>query len=74
MGLVGRCGWVHSRARRHGCGEVTTVPRSVCSRVVTVNDVLDGHTVLDVSCLDRLYLSGFVQRLQILFLDGRDGG
>jgi hypothetical protein len=32
--------------------------------VVTVNDVLDGHTVLDVSCLDRLYLSGFVQRLQ----------
>jgi hypothetical protein len=32
--------------------------------VVTVNDVLDGHTVLDLSCLDRLYLSGFVQRLQ----------
>jgi hypothetical protein len=31
---------------------------------VTVNDVLDGHTVLDLSCLDRLYLSGFVQRLQ----------
>lgn len=33
-------------------------------RVVTVNDVLDGHTVLDISCLDRLYLSGFVQSLQ----------
>jgi hypothetical protein len=33
-------------------------------RVVTVNDVLDGHTVLDISCLDRLYLSGFVQKLQ----------
>jgi len=33
-------------------------------RVVTVNDVLDGHTVLDLSCLDRLYLSGFVQKLQ----------
>jgi hypothetical protein len=32
--------------------------------VVTVNDVLDGHAVLDLSCLDRLYLSGFVQRLQ----------
>src|SRR6266568_2870093 len=29
-----------------------------------VNDVLDGHMVLDLSCLDRLYLSGFVQRLQ----------
>jgi hypothetical protein len=40
------------------------VSRSVGSRVVTVNDVLDGHTVLDLSCLDRLYLSGFVQRLQ----------
>ena len=38
--------------------------RSAGSRVVTVNDVLDGHTVLDVSCLDRLYLSGFVQSLQ----------
>jgi len=33
-------------------------------RVVTVNDVLDGHTVLDLSCLDRLCLSAFVQKLQ----------
>jgi len=33
-------------------------------RVVTVNDVLDGHTVLDISCLDRLYLSAFIQKLQ----------
>jgi hypothetical protein len=33
-------------------------------RVVTVNDVLDRHTVLDISCLDRLYLSAFVQKLQ----------
>ena len=40
------------------------MPRSAGSRVVTVNDVLDGHVVLDLSCLDRLYLSGFVQRLQ----------
>jgi hypothetical protein len=31
---------------------------------VTVNDLLDGHTVLDVECLDRLYLAGFVQNLQ----------
>jgi hypothetical protein len=44
--------------------EVITMPRSTGSRVVTVNDVLDGHTVLDLSCLDRLYLSGFVQSLQ----------
>jgi hypothetical protein len=36
----------------------------VGERVVRVNDVLDGHTVLDLSCLDRVYLSGFVQGLQ----------
>jgi hypothetical protein len=40
------------------------VARSTGSRVVTVNDMLDGHTALDVSCLDRLYLSGFVPSLQ----------
>jgi hypothetical protein len=40
------------------------VARSASPSSVTVNDVLDGHTVLDLSCLDRLYLSGFVQRLQ----------
>jgi len=33
-------------------------------RVVTINDVRDGHTVLDISWLDRLYLSAFVQKLQ----------
>ena len=27
------------------------------ARVVTVNDVLAGHVVLDISCLDRLYLN-----------------
>jgi len=37
---------------------------STGQRVVTVNDVLDGHTVLDIQCLDRLYLSAFVQGLQ----------
>jgi len=25
---------------------------------VTVNDLLDGHVVLDVQCLDRIYLNG----------------
>jgi hypothetical protein len=40
------------------------VPRSTSPSSVTVNNVLDGHAVLDLSCLDRLYLSGFVQRLQ----------
>ena len=32
--------------------------RSAGPRVVTVNEVLDGHAVLDIQCLDRLYLSG----------------
>ena len=38
--------------------------RSMGPAVTTVNELLDGHTVLDLSCLDRLYLSGFVQGLQ----------
>ena len=27
------------------------------SHVVTVPELLDGHTVLDISCLDRIYLN-----------------
>ena len=33
--------------------------------VVTVNDVLDGHVVLNVECLDRIYLNGYVPNLQV---------
>ena len=29
-------------------------------RVVTVNDVLDGHVALDIECLDRIYLNAYV--------------
>ena len=32
---------------------------------VTINDVLDGHVVLDVECLDRIYLNGHVPNLQV---------
>ena len=32
---------------------------------VTVNDVLDGHVGLDVECLDRVYLNGYVPNLQV---------
>jgi hypothetical protein len=32
---------------------------------VTVNDLLDGHVVLDVQCLDRIYLNGYVPILQV---------
>ena len=32
---------------------------------VTVNDVLDGHVALDVECMDRIYLNGYVPNLQV---------
>ena len=32
---------------------------------VTVNDVLDGHVVLDMECLDRIYVNGYVPNLQV---------
>ena len=32
---------------------------------VTVNDVLDGHVKLDLECLDRLYLHGYLGPLQV---------
>ncbi len=31
----------------------------------TINDVLDGHVVLDVECLDRIYVNGYVPNLQV---------
>jgi hypothetical protein len=33
--------------------------------VVNINDVLDGHTVLDLECLDRVYLNAYVPNLQV---------
>ena len=32
---------------------------------VTISDVLDGHVKLDLECLDRLYLHGYLARLQV---------
>ena len=32
---------------------------------VTMSDVLDGHVRLDLECLDRLYLHGYLARLQV---------
>jgi hypothetical protein len=32
-------------------------------RPVTLADILDGHAVLDISCLDRIYLNGYVPGL-----------
>ncbi len=33
-------------------------------RVVTVNEVLDGHVALDIQCPDRIYLNAYVPKLQ----------
>lgn len=33
---------------------------------VTVNDVLDGHVKLDVECLDRVYIHGYLGLLQVV--------
>src|SRR6266571_3677868 len=42
---------------RHG-------PAAADSAVVTAADMVAGHVTLDISCLDRLYLNGYVARLQ----------
>lgn len=33
--------------------------------VLTVNELLDGHVELDIECLDRVYLNGYVPNLQV---------
>lgn len=32
---------------------------------LTVNDLLEGHAALDIECLDRIYLNGYVPSLQV---------
>ncbi len=39
--------------------------RFIRSVPVTINDVLDGHAGLDLQCLDRLYLHGYLGQLQV---------
>src|SRR6476619_840835 len=51
-----RCGLV----RRLCCGQAVGM-----AATVTVNDVLDGHIGLDIECLDRIYLNGYVPNLQV---------
>jgi hypothetical protein len=50
----------------------------IMTRVLTVNDVLDGHVVPDIECLDRIYLNACVPILQtssqvVAFLSGHLG-
>jgi hypothetical protein len=35
------------------------------AQTVTVNDLLDGYGGLDIECLDRIYLNGYVPNLQV---------
>jgi hypothetical protein len=34
------------------------------ARIVTAEELLDGHSVLDIECLDRVYLNAYVPALQ----------
>jgi hypothetical protein len=43
-------------------GAVTLVGMAA---VTTVNDLLEGHVSLDIQCLDRIYLNGYVPNLQV---------
>ena len=52
-------------------GVLVIMPGSPGPRVVTVNELLDGQVVLDIECLDRIYLSGFVNSLQAVPLENR---
>jgi len=38
---------------------------SCAARSVTVGELLDGHVRLDIECLDRIYLNGYVPNLQV---------
>ncbi len=33
--------------------------------VTNINDVLDGHVGLDLSCIDRLYLNAYVPNMAV---------
>jgi hypothetical protein len=37
----------------------------VTRRMVTTADILHGHVGLDLECLDRIYLNGYVPNLQL---------
>jgi hypothetical protein len=44
-------------------GSTSVVP-ALDTALVTAADMVAGHVGLDISCLDRLYLTGFVAKLQ----------
>jgi hypothetical protein len=52
-------------AAQGGSEPVLILGVPVAAAVCTVNDVLDGHVVLDLECLDRIYLNAYVPNLQV---------
>jgi hypothetical protein len=38
---------------------------AMTSRAVRTANILDGHVGLDVQCLDRIYLNGYVPNLHV---------
>jgi hypothetical protein len=60
-----RCRRVHASVLDMLVAEVVMASRLVRANPVTVNDVLDGHVNLDLECLDRVYLHGFLAQLQV---------
>src|SRR5664279_2196070 len=38
---------------------------AMAKRLITVNDILAGHLSLDVACLDRIYLNGYLPTVQV---------
>jgi hypothetical protein len=43
----------------------TAIVAANAAGVVTAAQVLDGHVTLDLECLDRIYLNGYVPNLQV---------
>jgi hypothetical protein len=56
---------VHARLSERLVAEVIMASRLVRVNPVTVNDVLDGHVSLDLECVDRLYLNGYLAQPQV---------
>lgn len=51
--------------RRGWLGRVACVTLVSMAGVVTINQVLEGHVGLDIECMDRIYLNGYVPNLQV---------
>ena len=41
------------------------VEGAMATWLITMNDILAGHVSLDVACLDRIYLNGYLPTVQV---------